>query len=164
MNEIISTDSATAKPALAKADPAPSAVTDDAGVASGATSTEAAPAAADSTAVAMPKRPAKAKRPPAAAKKDVGAKKAASPKAAKKAVKAVKAPPRLVRDSFTMPEGDFALIASLKSTALVAQRSAKKSELLRAGLHALAALSAKGLVGALDKLEPVKTGRPKKAR
>lgn len=69
----------------------------------------------------------------------------------------------LVRDGFTMPESDFALIATLKARALAAQREAKKSELLRAGLQALAALDGAALVQALNRLEPVKTGRPKKA-
>ncbi len=68
---------------------------------------------------------------------------------------------RLVRDGFTMPETDFALIATLKSRALEARREAKKSELLRAGLRALAALDSKALVATLNKLEPVKIGRPK---
>ncbi len=67
-----------------------------------------------------------------------------------------------VRDSFTMPEADFALIATLKARALSAHRVAKKSELLRAGLHALAALATPALVTALSALEPVKIGRPKK--
>lgn len=75
-----------------------------------------------------------------------------------------KARPALVRDSFTMPEADFALIAQLKARALAAQRAAKKSELLRAGLHALAVLDKAALVAALDQLAPVKTGRPKKGR
>jgi hypothetical protein len=56
----------------------------------------------------------------------------------------------------------FALIAELKRRALQAQRAAKKSEPLRAGLRALAGMSNKALVGALDRLEPVKAGRPKK--
>ncbi len=72
--------------------------------------------------------------------------------------------PRLVRDSFTMPEADFAVIATLKATALGARRAAKKSELLRAGLRALVELDAKALVAALDRLVAVKTGRPKKGR
>jgi hypothetical protein len=71
--------------------------------------------------------------------------------------------PRLVRDGFTMPEADFALIATLKARALAGKRAAKKSELLRAGLHALAALDSKTLLAALDQLEPVKIGRPSKA-
>jgi hypothetical protein len=77
--------------------------------------------------------------------------------------KSLKPRPSLVRDSFTMPEADFALLAKLKSTALGARRAAKKSELLRAGLHLLSALDAKSLVATLDGLEAVKTGRPKKA-
>ena len=51
------------------------------------------------------------------------------------------APAKLVRDSFTMPADDFALVAVLKGRALQVQRPAKKSELLRAGLQALSALS-----------------------
>lgn len=70
--------------------------------------------------------------------------------------------PKLVRDSFTMPADDFALVAVLKQRALQMQRPAKKSELLRAGLQALSALSPQALAKALDALAPVKAGRPKK--
>ncbi|WP_298232222.1 hypothetical protein [uncultured Azohydromonas sp.] len=70
--------------------------------------------------------------------------------------------PKLVRDSFTMPRGDFALIAVLKERALGFKRPAKKSELLRAGLHALAALDDVKLQAALEDLTPLKAGRPKK--
>jgi hypothetical protein len=82
--------------------------------------------------------------------------------AAKSGKKAAKPRLALVRDSFTMPQSDFALIATLKSTALGARRAAKKSELLRAGLHMLAGLDAQALAVVLDRLETVKTGRPKK--
>jgi hypothetical protein len=61
-----------------------------------------------------------------------------------------------------MTEADFDVIAALKAKALGARREAKKSELVRAGLRALAGLNAKALAAALDQLEPVKTGRPKK--
>lgn len=70
--------------------------------------------------------------------------------------------PKLVRGSFTMTEADFDVIAVLKAKAMGAKRAAKKSELVRAGLRALAALEAKSLIAALDQLEAVKTGRPKK--
>lgn len=100
---------------------------------------------------ALAKKPTAAPPPPAAAA-------AKKPKAAKKEA------PALVRDGFTMPADDFALIAQLKARALKGQRAAKKSELLRAGLHALAALDGAALVAALDRLAPVKTGRPKKNR
>jgi hypothetical protein len=86
-----------------------------------------------------------------------------------RAAKAVKPPkpeapprPKLVRGSFTMTEADFEVIAALKSKALGARRAAKKSELVRAGLRVLGALDAKALLAALDQLEPVKTGRPRK--
>lgn len=85
------------------------------------------------------------------------------PKAAKPPKKPAKLRPQLVRDSFTMPEADFSLVATLKARALAAQRHVKKSELLRAGLQALAAMDSRTLVASLDRLEPVKIGRPKKA-
>jgi len=68
---------------------------------------------------------------------------------------------KLVRDSFTMPADDWALIAQLKERALAFKRPAKKSELLRAGLQALAALPDAKLKSSLDKLQPLKPGRPK---
>ncbi len=76
--------------------------------------------------------------------------------------KPAKARPKLVRDGFTMPESDFALIAALKGRALSARREIKKSELLRAGLHALAAMDDRALLAVLGQLQPLKTGRPKK--
>ncbi len=70
---------------------------------------------------------------------------------------------KLVRDSFTMPSNDFGLIHTLKERAITFRRPAKKSELLRAGLHALAALNDAKLKSVLDGLAPLKSGRPKKA-
>ena len=84
------------------------------------------------------------------------AKKAPSPAAAPKKEK-------LVRDSFTMPRADFALIDALKARAIAFGRPVKKSELLRAGLQALAALDAAALKARIEGLAPVKAGRPKKA-
>lgn len=89
-------------------------------------------------------------------------KKAEKPSKSAKAGKPPKLRSKPVRDSFTMPEADFALIATLKARALAARRETKKSELLRAGLHALAAMEQAALVAALGQLEPVKIGRPKK--
>ncbi|MFG6416660.1 hypothetical protein ACG02S_22445 [Roseateles sp. DC23W] len=70
---------------------------------------------------------------------------------------------QLVRDGFTMPEADYALLKELKNRLHGVQREAKKSELLRAGLQALARLEPAALAAALDRLEPVKTGRPRKS-
>ncbi|MES2714743.1 MAG: hypothetical protein V4795_03225 [Pseudomonadota bacterium] len=49
-----------------------------------------------------------------------------------------------MRDSFTMPQADFALVQTLKDRATGFRHAAKKSALLRAGLHALAALPPPG--------------------
>ena len=83
--------------------------------------------------------------------------------AATKSVGTVSPKAKLVRDSFTMPQKDFALIAILKDRALGFKRPTKKSELLRAGLHALAVLNASALRTALESLTPLPTGRPKNA-
>ena len=82
--------------------------------------------------------------------------------ASESARETAKAKTKLVRDSFTMPQQDFGLIAVLKDRALGFKRPAKKSELLRAGLHTLQQLTDTQLRGALDSLVPLKAGRPKK--
>lgn len=61
-----------------------------------------------------------------------------------------------------MPQADFALIAVLKDRAVKFKRPTKKSELLRAGLQALNAMSSNALQQTLDSLTLLKTGRPKK--
>lgn len=68
--------------------------------------------------------------------------------------------PKLVRDSFTFPETDYARIGALKQRALRAGREAKKSELLRAGLAVLSGLSDAALLQALDGIDKLKPGRP----
>lgn len=98
------------------------------------------------------KKPAPAAKPPAPAR----------PAAAPVASKEPKVKAKLVRDSFTMPQADFALIGALKERAIGFKRPAKKSELLRAGLQALAGLNDTALNAALDALAPLKPGRPKK--
>lgn len=74
-------------------------------------------------------------------------------KAAKPAVKVRKTKDRKVKDRFTMPEHDFALIAKLKERAKSQGRVAKKSELLRAGLQALNVLDEVELLAALNRLK-----------
>ena len=69
---------------------------------------------------------------------------------------------KLVRDSFTMPSFDYALIGALKLRALGGKAVFKKSELLRAGLHALDKLDTEQLIALVGTLTVVKTGRPKK--
>ena len=76
--------------------------------------------------------------------------------------KAPRVKDKLVRDSFTMPSADFALIQQLKDRALGFKRATKKSELLRAGLQALAAMDEASLKALLDQLPALKAGRPSK--
>lgn len=133
-----------------------------------ATATKSAPTPVPNPAAKPAAAPAP--KPAASARSSKGTQPAVAPKATKpgkpakepKAAKPAKVRVKLVRDSFAMPEADVALIAQLKERALEGRRPAKKSELLRAGLHALTALSPAQLVAALDALMPVKTGRPKK--
>ena len=104
------------------------------------------PTAAKAKTIAKPKVPAKAK--PA-----LPAKPAEAPKIKK---------PKLVRDSFTFPKDEYLAIAGLKQKALNLKHSAKKSEILRAGLKLLNGLNDKAFLAALSKVPALKTGRPAK--
>ncbi len=102
------------------------------------------------------------KTTPVAVKKEN--KSAPAPKAEKKPKKGkVESKEKVVRDSFTMPQTDYDLIAELKQAALEHGQHLKKSEILRAGLHALAKLNTTQFKLAISSLEKIKTGRPKKA-
>ena len=68
--------------------------------------------------------------------------------------------PRVKRDSFTMPLVEYELIAALQKKCLKAQTRASKSELLRAGLMALAAMTEEDLARVVEELPKVRTGRP----
>lgn len=120
-----------------------------------------------------PAKPSTATRKSAIAKpvaaKPVPARIAATAKHAKKSKKNKKAngkaedKKKVVRDSFTMPQNDYAKISELKQVCLKAGMHVKKSELLRAGLHALCKLGASQLRQAVAQMEQIKTGRPKKS-
>lgn len=71
-------------------------------------------------------------------------------------------PPRdkVVRDGFSMPSTDYALIGEFQQTLLELRVSVTKSEVVRAGLHALKHLKGDELVALFGSLEKVKTGRP----
>ncbi len=71
-----------------------------------------------------------------------------------------KSKPKLVRDSFTIPKDEYALLMALKERSVALARPAKKGELLRAGIAALGAMSDKRLLAALDAVPSLKTGRP----
>ena len=88
--------------------------------------------------------------------------------AVKSAVKPVSKPAKvekakkakMIRDSFTIPKTEYLVIHALKERAGKLSRAAKKSELLRAGVKALAAMSDAAFLAALSAVPTIKTGRP----
>jgi hypothetical protein len=68
---------------------------------------------------------------------------------------------KLVRDSFTIPKSEYAVLGELKQRAAGLARPVKKSELLRAGISALSRMGDKAFLTALDAVPSLKTGRPK---
>ena len=87
--------------------------------------------------------------------------KAAAPAPALPAKEVRAKKPKLVRDSFTIPKDEYAVIEALKQRANALAQPVKKSELLRAGLKMLAGLSDAALRSALQAVPSIKTGRPK---
>ena len=65
----------------------------------------------------------------------------------------------VIRDSFSFPEEDYALIAALQNRLLALRRMTTKSEILRAGLKALLGLEDAELLAAIEKVERLKVGR-----
>ena len=131
------------------------------------------------SAVSAKRAPSKAARAPAkspakpplktAAKTPVKAKLSPQAKTAvKTSVKPVSKPvkvekakkPKMIRDSFTIPKTEYVVIDALKERAGKLSRAAKKSELLRAGVKALAAMSDAAFLAALTAVPTIKTGRP----
>jgi len=146
-----------AKPAAPKAAPAKAAKTLTSKPAAAKPAAVKTPAKPAATKVAAPPKP----QTPPAAKKAAPAKAAA--KVATKPAKAEKVKkPKLVRDSYTMPENEFEQLAALKKRMLALGVAAKKSELLRAGLALLAALKDADVAVQLKKIPALKTGRPAK--
>lgn len=66
---------------------------------------------------------------------------------------------KLVRDSFAMPEAEYAQIGELKKRL---GGAFKKSELLRAGVAVLCALNDAELLAVMGHIKRIKTGRPAK--
>lgn len=140
------------------------------------TAAKAAPKAPTKTTAkaAAPAHKLVAKKAPAKAPVNAPTKKAAVKAAAKAPVKAPEkevtpapvatpkpAKIKLVRDSFTMPSDEYAVLGELKQRALKSAHPVKKSELLRAGVKLLAALGDAALMRALSNVPTIKTGRPK---
>lgn len=69
---------------------------------------------------------------------------------------------KMERDSFTMPKAEYAQFHVLKERLNKLGQPAKKSELLRAGIMQISAMTDAALKAALAKVPAIKTGRPKK--
>ena len=87
-----------------------------------------------------------------------------SHKAAAKKQKPAEKKQKTIRDSFNMPAGDYELIGQMKKRAIALGREIKKSELLRAGVKALAAMKEAAFAEAVAAVAAIKTGRPAKKR
>lgn len=69
---------------------------------------------------------------------------------------------KMERDSFTMPKVEYAQFSVLKERLIKLGQPAKKSELLRAGIMQLTAMTDAALKAAMTKVPTIKTGRPNK--
>ncbi|HSV36850.1 MAG TPA: hypothetical protein VLI46_14910 [Ramlibacter sp.] len=107
------------------------------------------------SAKAAPRKTAKPTAAPMAGAATADAAKAAKPEKARK--------PKLVRDSFTIPKTEYAVLDVLKQRAAKAGTQAKKSEVLRAGIKALAGMDDAAFVAAMGAVPAIKTGRPAKS-
>ncbi len=134
------------------------------------TTTPAKKAAAPKAAAVKATSSAAPRKKPVAAKTAVSKPAVSKPVAVKKVaatktpvVKAPKVPKlKMERDSFTMPKTEYAQFAVLKDRLVKLGQPAKKSELLRAGIMQLAAMTDAALKAAMAKVPTIKTGRPNK--
>ncbi|HSV79646.1 MAG TPA: hypothetical protein VLK85_10660 [Ramlibacter sp.] len=116
---------------------------------------------APKAATGKPAPRAAAKKP--AAKPEVKPSMLAAPSEAAKAPKVEKPKkPKLVRDSFTIPKAEYAVLEQLKERAAKSGTPAKKSEVLRAGIKVLSIMGDAAFAAALAAVPALKTGRPAK--
>jgi hypothetical protein len=165
---------ATAKTTATKAAPVAKAKAPAKTTATKAVATTPKPTAPVKTTAPAKTATANRKTPVAAAPQ--ASKKTASPNVAKK-VKPTPAPTlrpqneekptkiKLVRDSFTIPENEYAAIGEIKKACLALGVDVKRTEVIRAGLLVLQQMSALAIADYITKQLPKpKTGRPKKAK
>lgn len=117
----------------------------------------AAKTAAKPVTKSVTKRPAEKKAAPqSAAKRPVGRPADANKKAARPAKDDKPKKTKIVRDSFTMPDTEYALIGAVKKACLSAGFEIKKSEILRIGVTLLAKLDPNKIKAAQAALVPLK--------
>lgn len=131
------------------------------------TAARAAPASTEPKLAAKPNpaaKPAPAAREVRTAAPQSTASQATPAKAASAAGTPKPAKLKLVRDSFTIPRPEYAVLDALKARLIKLARPAKKSEVLRAGIKLLDTLPDAALLKALGAVPAIKTGRPGKAK
>ncbi len=69
--------------------------------------------------------------------------------------------PKIIRDSFTLPENDYRLIGKIKQECMRGGIDTNKSEIVRAGLKILAEMNRGELKEAFRRVEKIRVGRPK---
>lgn len=112
-----------------------------------------------------PSRPARKRAGDSSGKRDQSGRFAPKTALAEAAVAPAASYPPLKKARLTMPEPDFARLRWLKERLKMLHRPTRKNELLRAGLHALAALSDEALLLAVEQLPPAKAPKaPKPAK
>jgi len=74
---------------------------------------------------------------------------------------AKKASPKVIRDTFSIPESDYLLLNKCKNRGIEFKCVVNKSEVVRAGLILLSSLSDEEFIKALKLVKKIKTGRPK---
>ena len=67
---------------------------------------------------------------------------------------------KVIRDTFSMPSVEYEVIAEIKDRCLEKKVVVNKSQVVRAGLALLQAVSDKELMDVIGKLTKVKAGRP----
>jgi hypothetical protein len=135
-----------------------------------ATKTTAKTAKGKQATATSPVSPVKAKTSPAKAPqakptqaKATQAKVSDKKKAAAPAKVAKEKKVKVVRDSFTLPKNELLQITEMKKRAMALGVEVKKSELIRAGLKALAGMADTAFKKAMAQVPTIKTGRPAKA-
>jgi hypothetical protein len=69
----------------------------------------------------------------------------------------------MVRDSVTIPKAEYLVLDALKLRATELKTTVKKTELIRAGIKALAAFPDAAFLAAIAAVPSLKTGRPLKS-
>lgn len=109
-----------------------------------------------------PFRPARKRASETSGKRDHTGRFAPKAALAEAALTAAANYPPLKKARLTMPEPDFARLRALKERLKELDRPTRKSELVRAGLHALVSLSDAALLVAVQQLPPAKAPKAPK--